>query len=170
MLNHTCIAAVDRACCVSMLILCCRGQNQEQRSTAPVLKPYSPMCDSTVLHSTVVSPALKSPWSQNTQQQTPVSPNTLGVLSGQKGCFIRTVPMQNVQSHYAAPASQAAACAVGGTKLGSDAVSQQNLQPTAVTVDRMAANVDRIAFRQASAQPFAALLSLSPESSDNEEA
>ena len=136
----------------------CRApvQDHEQQSRPPLLKPYSPPCDNTL-----VSPA--SSWSKSAQQSLLKTPKSPGTSAGQKGSFIRTVPMQRVQSHYIASEQQLKAGAVDGAQSGSEsiALSKQSMQPAGV--DNMP-----LAFKQAAAQSFAALLSLSPESSDDE--
>ena len=124
-----------------------------QQPKAFVIKPYSPSCDSL----TQSPPAFKPAWKDSSQQQGRASTTTPGATSSPDASFIKTVPMQHVQSHYAAAVPQQLTGTVCNGDFKSDATPKHCMQPMLA---------ERVALRQAAAQPLAALLSLSPELSD----
>ena len=121
-----------------------------QHPKAIVIKPYSPTCDSI----TQSAPAVRSPWKHSSQQQDRATPRA---SSSQNASFIKTVPMQHVQSYYATAVSQPMSSTAGSGHLNTGATPKHSMQPILA---------ETMALRQAAAQPLAALLTLSPESSD----
>ena len=130
----------------------CRGSSASQHEAhqqAASTKQQSPPPH----FAAAVSPVKNSLGLQHDQQAADFR-SKHGFGHGQDHTFIKTVPMQHVQSHYCSSVVQPnTTCKVLGSS--SNCMSHEGMQ----TVVKWAAQV--------SAQPFAPLLSLSPESSSN---